>query len=158
MNSIFRPFLRNFVLVFFDDILIYRKSWEKHVQHVNTILDKHQLYFKPLNYYFGVHEVEYLGHIVSQEGVKVDPYKMQAMVEWEAPRNLKHLRGFLGITGYYHIFVKKNSGIAAPLTIFLKKYSFQWNDEVYIAFEQLKVEMCTTLVMETLDFSKTFIF
>ena len=68
MNSIFKPMLRKFVLVFFDDILIYSKSWEDHVQHVDKVLqllEAHQLYVKPSKCFFGVQEVEYLGHIVS---------------------------------------------------------------------------------------------
>jgi hypothetical protein len=86
MNSIFKPFLRKFVLVFFDDILIYNKSWEEHVQHVDRVLqllEEKQLYANPSKCAFGVQEVEYLGHIVSHEGVKVDPNKIKSMRELE---------------------------------------------------------------------------
>jgi len=82
MNSIFKPFLRKFVLVFFDDILIYIKSWKDHVQHVDRVLkllEEKQLYAKISKCFFGVQEVEYLGHIVSHEGVKVDPRKIKAI-------------------------------------------------------------------------------
>ena len=82
MNSIFKPFLRKFVLVFFDDILIYRRSWKDHVQHVDTvlkILEEKELYAKKSKCFFGVKEVEYLSHIVSQEGVKVDPKKIKSI-------------------------------------------------------------------------------
>ena len=84
MNSFFKPFLRKFVLVFFDDILIYNKSWEDHVQHVNRVLqllEAEQLYVKPSKCFFGVQEVEYLGHIVSHEGVKEDPNKIKSIKE-----------------------------------------------------------------------------
>ena len=84
MNSIFKPFLRKFLLVFFDDILIYRKSWEDHVQHVDgelQLLKEKKLYAKPSKCFFGVKEVEYLGHIVSHEGVKVDPNNIKAMMD-----------------------------------------------------------------------------
>jgi hypothetical protein len=90
MNSIFKPFLRKFVLVFFDDILIYSKSWEDHVRHVDKVLQllkEQQLYAKPSKCFFGVKEVEYLGHIVSHEGVKVDPNKIKAMMDWRFPKH-----------------------------------------------------------------------
>ena len=84
MNSIFKPFLRKFVLVFFDDILIYNKSWKDHVQHVDMVLkllEEKQLYAKISKRFFGVQEVEYSGHIVSHEGVKVDPSKIKTIKE-----------------------------------------------------------------------------
>jgi hypothetical protein len=84
MNFNFKPFLKNFVLVFSDDILIYRKSWEGHVQHVDRVLqllEEQDLYANPSKCAFGFQEVEYLGHIVSNEGVKVDPNKIKAIGE-----------------------------------------------------------------------------
>ena len=95
MNSIFKPFLRKFVLVFFDDILIYNKSWKDHVEHVDKVLqllEEKQLYAKRSKCFFGVQEVEYLGHIVSHEGVKIDPSKIKAIKEWKIPTSIKHLR------------------------------------------------------------------
>ena len=94
MNSIFKPMLRNFVLVFFDNILIYNKSWKGHAQHVDRVLkllQEKQLYAKTSKCFFGVQEVEYLGHMVSQEGVKVDPKKIKAIKEWKFPTTLKQL-------------------------------------------------------------------
>jgi hypothetical protein len=94
MNSIFKPLLRKFLLVFFDDILIYNKSWEDHVQHVDRVLqllEAQQLYVKPSKCFFGIQEVEYLGHIVCHEGVKADPNKIKAIKEWRIHTNLRHL-------------------------------------------------------------------
>eukprot|EP00253_Pinus_taeda_P032869 PITA_32869 len=93
-NSIFKPFLRKLVLVFFDDILIYNKSWKDHVQHIHTVLklsDEKQLYAKTSKCFFGLQEVEYLGHIVSHEGVKVDPNKIKAIKEWKIPTSINDL-------------------------------------------------------------------
>jgi hypothetical protein len=91
------------VLVFFDHILIYSKSWEDRVRHVDKVLQllkEKQICAKPSTCFLGVKEVEYLGHIVYHEGVKVDPNKIKAMMDWPIPKNLNNLRGFLGLTGY----------------------------------------------------------
>jgi hypothetical protein len=160
MNSIFNPFLRKFVLVFFDYILIYNKSWEQHVQHVDKVLqllEEKKLYAKSSKCAFGVQEVEYLGHIVSHEGVKVDPKKIKAMREWPIPKTLKKLRGFLGLIGYYRKFVKNCGQIITLLTTLLNKEVFSWTQVATKSFEKLKEDMCTTLVLATPDFKKTFI-
>jgi hypothetical protein len=83
---------------------------------VLQLLKEQQLYAKPSKCFFGVKEVEYLGHIVSHEGVKVDPNKIKAMMDWSIPKTLKNLRGFLGLTGYYRKFVRHYGRITAPLT------------------------------------------
>src|SRR6202020_734610 len=117
-NSNFKPFLRKFVLVFFDDILICNKSWKDHVEHVDRVLqllEEKQLYAKRYKCVFGVQEVECLGHIVSHEGVKVDPSKIKAIKEWKIPTSIKHLRGFLKLTRYYRKFFKNYGRIATHL-------------------------------------------
>ena len=94
MNSIFKPFLINFVLVFFDDILIYNRSWKDHVQHVDRVLKllhEKQLYEKTSKILFGVKVVEYMGYIVSHGGVKVDPNKIKSIKEWKVPTTIKKL-------------------------------------------------------------------
>jgi hypothetical protein len=148
------------VLVFFDDILIYRKSWVAHVQHVNKVLQllkEKQLYSKPSKCLFGVKEVEYLGHIVSHEGVKVDPNTIKAMMDWMIPKRLKNLRVFLGLTSYYRTFVWNYGRITTPLMELTKKDAFSWTPEETQAFEQLKDAMCKAHVLTTLDLTKTFI-
>jgi hypothetical protein len=105
MNSIFNPFLRKFVLLFFDDILIYSKYWEDHVRHVDRVLQllkEQQLYVKSSKCFFGVKVVDYLGHIVFHEGVNVDPNKIKSMMDCLIPKTLKNIRGFLGLIGYYY--------------------------------------------------------
>jgi hypothetical protein len=160
MNSILKPFLRKFVLLFFDDILIYSKSWEDHVWHVDKVLQllkEQQLYANLSKCFFGVKEVEYLSHIVSHEGVKVDPNKIKAIMDWPIPKTLKNLRGFLGLIGYYHKFVQNYGRIATPLTTLTKKDAFSWNLEATKDFEHLKEVTCKDPVLTTPEFTKTFI-
>jgi hypothetical protein len=160
MNHVFRPFLRHFVLVFFDDILIYSKTWKDHLTHVDQVLSllaQHQLFLKQSKCAFGASEVEYLGHLVGKDGVRVDPKKIEAMQDWPHPKTLKSLRGFLGLTGYYRKFVKNYGKIADPLMALLKKNSFTWTPAAAQAFQTLKMAMCTTPVLALPDFTKTFV-
>jgi hypothetical protein len=98
-----------------------------------------------------------LGHLVGKDGVRVDPKKIEAMQDWLHPKTLKSLHGFLGLTGYYHKFVKNYGKIATPLTALLKKNSFTWTTAIAQAFQTLKMAMCTTPVLALLDFTKTFV-
>jgi hypothetical protein len=160
MNHVFHPFLCHFVLVFFDDILIYRKTWIDHLTHVDQVLrllSQHQLFLKQSKCAFGASEVEYLGHLVGKDGVRVDPKKIEAMQDWPHPKTLKILRRFLGLTGYYHKFVKNYRKIVAPLTTLLKKNSFTWTPAAAQDFQTLKMAMCTTPVLALPDFTKTFV-
>ncbi|GMI86644.1 hypothetical protein HRI_002333700 [Hibiscus trionum] len=127
MNQLFGAYLRKFVLVFFDDILVYSKSWDEHVRHLSVVLEllkTNQLYAKRSKCFFGQNQVEYLGHIISEKGVQTDPSKVDAMKDWPLPKNLKALRGFLGLTGYYRKFVKGYGALSKPLTLLLKKDNF----------------------------------
>jgi hypothetical protein len=98
-----------------------------------------------------------LGHIVSHEGVKVDPNNIKAMMDWSIPKTLKNLRGFLALTGYYHKFVQNYGRIEAPLTTLTKKDAFSWTPKETNAFEKLKEVMFQAHVLTTPDFTKTFI-
>jgi hypothetical protein len=110
-----------------------------------------------LNVLLAASEVEYLGHIVGKVGVRVDPKKIEAMQDWPRPKTLKILHGFLGLTGYYHKFVKNYGKIVAPLTALLKNNSFTWTPAADQAFQTLKATMCTTPVLALPDFTKTFV-
>lgn len=110
MNSIFKEELRKHVLVFFEDLLVYTSSFEEHIQHLQGVLQrmrKRQLYAKRSNCSFGQKQLEYLNHIISSAGVSTNPDKIRVMQEWSNPTNVKQLRGFLCLTGYYRKFVKK---------------------------------------------------
>jgi hypothetical protein len=99
--------------------------------------------------------VEYLGHIVGKDDVRVDPKKIEAMQDWPRPKTLNSLSGFLGLTGYYRKFVKNYIKIVAPLTALLKKNAFTWNPTTDHSFQALKEAMCTTPGLSLPDFTKT---
>ncbi|KAL5751081.1 hypothetical protein ACOSP7_025684 [Xanthoceras sorbifolium] len=160
MNEVFRQFLRKFVLVFFDDILIYSRSWVEHMKHLDlviSVLQFHKLPVKLEKCQFGQREVKYLGHLITNTGVAVDLEKIEAMLNWPKHQSPKALRGFLGLTGYYRKFIQNYRKIAAPLTIMLQKDSFKWNELTLEAFTRLKKAMTCAPVLALPDFSKKFI-
>jgi hypothetical protein len=160
MNHAFYPFLLHFVLVFFDDILIYSKTWTTHLAHVDQVLhllSRDQCFLQQSKCVCGASEVEYLGHIVGKAGVRVDPKKIEAMKDWPHPKTLKILRCFLGLTGYYRKFVKNYGNIVAPLIALLKNNSFTRTLVVDHSFQASKETMCTTHVSALPDFTKTFV-
>jgi hypothetical protein len=159
MNDLLRPFLRKFALVFFDDILIYSPNWTTHLQHVHQVLSslsEHQFYAKLSKCQFGVTTVEYLGHVISHEGVRADPSKLQAMIDWPTPKNVTALRAFLGLTGFYRRFVLNYATIASPLTDLLKANAFQWTTAADNAFQSLKIAMENLPLLYLPDFTQPF--
>ncbi|KAJ1694545.1 hypothetical protein LUZ63_011243 [Rhynchospora breviuscula] len=160
MNHIFKQHLRKFILVFFDDILIYSKSLNKHKQHLQmalNILRDHKLYAKLSKCEFGVERLEYLGHVISADGVATDPKKIDIMQQWPQPKNVKELRSFLGLTGYYRRFVKGYGVIAKPLSDQLRKNVFCWTEEATVAFNKLKQAMITAPVLAMSNFNQPFV-
>ena len=160
MNDVFKEQLRRYVLVFFDDILVYSSTWQEHLKHLQVVLEllrNHELFVKKTKCTFGQQEVHYLGHIISQEGVCVDPEKITAMVQWPLPRSPRAMRGFLGLTGYYRKFIQDYGKIAAPLTQMLRKNSYKWSPLAESAFQKLKDAMTGAPVLALPDFSQQFV-
>ena len=124
MNGVFCPYLDKFVIVFIDDILVYSGSPKEHAEHLRTVLQilrERQLYAKFSNCQFWLDKVAFLGHVISAEGVSVDPKKIEAIMNWKPPTNVFEVRSFLGLAGYYMKFVEGFSKIATLLTNLLKK-------------------------------------
>jgi hypothetical protein len=112
-----------FVLVFFDDILIYSSAWSEHLRHVRLVFEQlqaHKLYLKKSKCFFGARFVAYLGHVISADGEKV-----QVVLSWPPPTTVRAVCAFLGLAGYYRRFIKDYGATAAPLTQFLRKDSFR---------------------------------
>ena len=110
-----------------------------------------------VNVFFGHTSIEYLGHVISSNGVLTDPEKITAVMNWPQPTTLKHLCGFLGLTGYYRRFVRNYGKIAKPLMDMLKKYTSQWTSAGIQAFSDLKQVMIAASVLAIPDFSKEFV-
>lgn len=127
MNQVFREHLRKFVLLFFDDILIYNKSWEDHQTHLDivlSILEEQEFYAKESKCEFGMTKILYLVHIISDKGVQIDQEKIKAIQDWPTPSTLTHLRGFMGLCTYYQRFIKGFSALTAPLIELTRKGAF----------------------------------
>jgi len=124
MNGIFRNYLDKFVIVFLDDILIYSKSEEEHEEHLRIalqVLRENQLYAKLSKCSFYQRKIQYLGHIISEEGISVDPSRIEAIKEWPTSRNMTEVRLFMGLAGYYRRFIEGFSRIAHPITSLQRK-------------------------------------
>jgi hypothetical protein len=124
MNSVFMLELDKVVMIFIDDILIYSRSMEEHEEHLRIVLQRlreHQLYAKFSRCKFWIKEVSFLGHVVSPEGITVDPDKVKEVLEWKPPTTVFEVRSFFGLAGYYRRFILNFSKIAKPISELLKK-------------------------------------
>ena len=159
MNRLFGH-LHKFCVVYLDDILIFSKTPEEHEQHLDTvlqILEREGLYAKLKKCDFNKPEVLYLGHILSRDGIKVDPAKISCIKDWPTPKNVHELRSFLGLANYFRKFVMAYSIRTAPMTRLTGKNSkWDWTEECQRAFEGLKVDLTTSPVLASPDMTKHF--
>lgn len=145
MQLIFAQHLDNFVIVFLDDILIYSKTEEEHLQHIQKVLKllrENKLYAKESKCEFMKEEISFLGHVVGRNGISMEADKLKAIVEWPSPKDVHDVRSFLGLAGYYRKFVKDFSRISAGISELMKKdVQFIWSDTQERAFQDLKQAM-----------------
>jgi hypothetical protein len=153
-------YLDKFMVVFIDDILIFSKNKEEYAEHLRLVLQKlreHKLYAKRSKCEFWLKEVSFLGHVVSNGGIAVDPSKVQDVLNWKAPTNVSEIRSFLGLAGYYRRFIEGFSKLAKPMTALLEKNAkFVWSDKCQANFENLKRRLTTSPVLTLPDLSKSF--
>ncbi|GKC13305.1 putative reverse transcriptase domain-containing protein, partial [Tanacetum coccineum] len=142
MNRVFHEYLDKFVIVFIDDILVYSKTREEHEDHLRIVLEilrQKKLYAKFSKCDFWLGQVAFLGHIVSADGISMDPAKVEAITKWPRPTTVTEVRSFLGLAGYYRRFVEGFSLLALPLMKLMRKgEKFVWNEEREKSFEELK--------------------
>jgi hypothetical protein len=124
MNKVFMEYLDKFVMVFIDDILVYSRSEDEHEEHLRLALHKlreNMLYTKLSKCEFWMKQVDFLGHVISEGGISVDPSKVQDVLSWNAPTSVSDIRSFLGLAGYYRRFIEGFSKISKPMTELLEK-------------------------------------
>ena len=151
MNRVFQPYLDRFVIFFIDDILVYSSSPEEHLEHLRIVLQtlrERQLYAKLSKCQFWLDRVAFLGHVISAEGVSVDPQKIEAVVNWKPLKNVSEVRSFLSLAGYYRKFVEGFSMIVAPLTKLTRKdVKYDWVDTYQQSLEELKGRLTSAPVL-----------
>lgn len=159
MNLIFRPYLHHFIIIFFDDILIYSASFEAHLSHLEiafqVLLDNYFV-LKLAKCFFVQPQVEYLGHMVSRRGVEPVASKVTAIHQWSVSHSIKVVRSFLGLARFYRRFIRCYATIAAPIVKTATIEPFVWTPQAQLAFEQLKQALSTAPVLALPDFSLSF--
>ena len=152
MNRTFRDFLDRFVLIFIDDILVYSKTEEEHKHHLHLVLTRlkeNKLNAKFSKCLFWKKEVDFLGHVISSHGISVNSNKVVAIQAWKRPSNVREVRSFMGIAGYYRKFIKDFSKIATPLTNLTRKNQvFKWTEKCEQAFVKLKEALISAPVLK----------
>jgi hypothetical protein len=159
MTEMLRPVLGLCAVVYFDDILVYSKSLADHIQHLEGVfklLREYKFYANTKKCTFATNQVGFLGYIVSDTGIKMDPSKTKAIVEWPTPKTVSEVRSFHGLATFYRRFVKNFSSIAAPLTDCLKQQTLQWTEASEASFNALKTALTTAPILQVPDFDKVF--
>jgi len=150
MNQVFHKYLDQFVVVFIDGILVYSTSYQEHEDHLKMVLEvlRKKLFAKLKKCEFWLERVSLLGHVISKDGVLVDSKKIEAIVEWELPTNIREIHSFLGLASYYWRFIEGFSALSGPLTTLMrKKTPYVWSEECEASFQKLKRRLVTTPIL-----------
>ena len=160
MNDVLKEYVGDFCLVYLDDIIVFSKTEDEHLEHlrkVMTLLRENKLYVNPEKCSFFASEVNYLGHIVSKDGLRADPKKTQAVTNWPMPKDRHDVRAFLGLSNYFRRFVKDYGKIASGLTRLTKEsVTFLWDPRAQESFDKLKEALTSPPVLAMPDFTKPF--
>ena len=155
INNVLREYIDVFVCVYIDDILIYSRTLEQHVEHVRKVLralKKHNLRLKPSKSEFHVQRTKFVGCVVSPDGIEVDPDKIDKVQDWPIPKCTRDVQSFIGFANYYRQFIRGFSGIAAPLTTLMSsKKEFSWSEPAQKAFDELRSLLTSTPVLQLFD-------
>ena len=155
MTQVLRAFIEKFVMVYFDDILIYSRTKEHHLDHLRqvcTTLRKENLYANLKKCEFMTHRVTFLGFIVTPDGVSADPEKIKSIVEWPIPKSVHDVHSFHGLATFYRRFIRGFSSIVAPITDCIRKGSFEWTKSTNRAFLEIKDKMIQASILRLPDF------
>ncbi|GKV20583.1 hypothetical protein SLEP1_g30682 [Rubroshorea leprosula] len=159
MNHVFRLFIGKFVVVYFDDILVYSKNEQEHLDHLRQVfevLKEQKLYANLKKCSFLTTRVTFLGYIITAQGIKMDLSKIDAIVNWPTPTSMHDVRSFHGLASFYQRFIKNFSSIVAPITDSLKGDKFSWSGKAQQSFEELKRKLTETSVLALPNFDLMF--
>jgi hypothetical protein len=160
VNKVFMEYLDKFMVVFIDDILVYSRNEEEHEKHLRLVLQKlreNQLYAKLSKSKFWLNEVSFLGHVITDGGIAVDPGKVRDVLKWELPTIVSEIRSFLGLAGYYRRFIEGFSKIVKLLTSLLEKEKkFIWSEACLNSFDELRKRLTTRRILVMFDIHKSF--
>ena len=161
MECVLRGLTWQIALIYLDDVLVYSRTFEEHLQHLRLVFDRFReagLKFKPSKCHFGQTKVNYLGHVITPEGLQPDPAKVKVVQEYPVPKTVKDVRAFMGLTNYYRKFIKGCVQIASPLHELTKKGTkFVWTDACQDAFDTLKKTLTEAPILAYPDFNLPFL-
>jgi len=159
VNQVLKPFIGKYVVVYFDDILVYSRGEEEHSKHLHevlSVLPQEQLYDNLEKCHFFTSQVKFLGYVVSAEGIQVGEEKIKAIREWPTPTSIQQVRSFHGLASFYRRFVGNFSSIMAPMTEVLKAKHFEWSEQAQRKLEEIKERLTSAPILAPPSFSKVF--